>query len=67
MTIYTKKGDKGETNLHDGTCLSKDSLVIEAIGAIDELNSYLGVVISVSEDTRLKGTLKDIQKNLLTI
>ncbi len=68
MAIYTKKGDKGETGLF-GTkrrC-SKDSQVFRAVGAIDELNSYLGVVISFSNDSETKRILKDIQENLLTI
>jgi cob(I)alamin adenosyltransferase len=67
MAIYTKKGDKGETSLYVGKRVLKDSLVINAIGAIDELNSYFGVVISVSEDPQPKKILKDIQKDLLTI
>ncbi|KKT32863.1 MAG: hypothetical protein UW21_C0017G0006, partial [Candidatus Woesebacteria bacterium GW2011_GWB1_44_11b] len=48
MPIYTKKGDKGETGLFTSNKngpkrLSKDSLRIEVIGAIDEVNSVLGV------------------------
>ncbi len=63
MAIYTKRGDKGETSLYDKNSrqnirVSKDSLRIEAIGAIDELNSYLGVA---------SADLKDIQRDLFTI
>jgi len=46
MPIYTKKGDKGKTFLFTGKKVSKIALRIEAIGAIDELNSVIGVVIS---------------------
>ena len=72
MVIYTKRGDRGKTSLYDKTPeqrkrTSKDTLRIEALGAIDELNSYLGVVISSSEDIALNKKLKDIQNNLLTI
>lgn len=72
MAIYTKRGDKGKTSLYDKTLeqrkrTSKDSLRIEALGAIDELNSYLGVVISSSEDLVLNKKLKEVQGNLLTI
>ncbi|RMG35283.1 MAG: cob(I)yrinic acid a,c-diamide adenosyltransferase [Gammaproteobacteria bacterium] len=42
--IYTRTGDDGTTGLGDGRRVSKQSLRIEAIGAIDELNSQLGVV-----------------------
>jgi len=57
MSIYTKKGDRGETGIFNGKRLSKNSLLIEAIGALDEANSWLGVV----------GGLEDIQKDLMTI
>ncbi len=72
MVIYTKRGDRGKTSLYDKTSAqrertSKHSLKIEAIGAIDELNSYLGVVIAASEDTVLNSKLKEVQRNLLTI
>lgn len=70
MTIYTKKGDKGKTGLFSdrfGTKkVSKDSTRIRAIGAVDELNSYLGVVRSLSKDKNVNGKLKEIQKDLLT-
>lgn len=49
MAIYTKKGDKGETKVFDKktgelVAISKKSCKIRAIGAIDELNSFLGIV-----------------------
>lgn len=46
FTIATKTGDDGTTSLGDGTRVSKDDLRIETNGTIDELNSYLGVVIA---------------------
>jgi len=41
--IYTKTGDSGETGLGDGSRISKASLRIAAIGAVDEANSAVGV------------------------
>jgi cob(I)alamin adenosyltransferase len=41
--IYTKTGDSGETGLGDGSRISKTSLRIAAIGAVDEANSAIGV------------------------
>ena len=41
--IYTKTGDSGETGLGDGSRISKASLRIAAIGAVDEANSAIGV------------------------
>lgn len=57
MSVYTKTGDKGETGTFDGKRISKSSRLIVAIGAIDELNSYLGII----------GRLSDVQRNLFTI
>ncbi|HXF15721.1 MAG TPA: ATP:cob(I)alamin adenosyltransferase, partial [Burkholderiales bacterium] len=44
--IYTRTGDSGTTGLGDGSRVSKDSRRIEAIGAVDELNSALGVLLA---------------------
>ena len=41
--IYTKTGDSGETGLGDGSRVSKASLRITAIGAVDETNSAIGI------------------------
>lgn len=65
MAIYTKKGDKGETSIFNKEKTSKDSLKINAIGTIDEVNSYLGVIIS--ESPELKKSINEIQKNLFVI
>ena len=67
MSIYTKKGDKGETGLATGIRVSKNSLKIRAIGSVDELNSFLGFAKSFSEDKKTTQIISDLQKNLLTI
>ena len=67
MVLYTKTGDKGKTSLFKGDRVLKSNPQIEAIGAIDELNSYLGIVISSSQDQVLNRRLKDIQRDLLSI
>ena len=41
--IYTKTGDLGETGLGDGSRISKTSLRIAAIGAVDEANCAIGI------------------------
>ena len=41
--IYTKGGDGGQTGLSDGSRISKASLRITAIGAVDETNSAIGI------------------------
>ena len=62
MAVYTKTGDKGSTKVFDKktgelTSIRKDSCHIKTIGAIDELNSYLGLI----------GGLTEVQRNLFTI
>ena len=44
MKIYTRTGDLGETALLGGPRVGKDMVRIEACGAVDELNSALGLV-----------------------
>ena len=46
MRIYTKTGDKGETSLYDCTRVSKSSSLIDLLGDIDELNSFVGIIKS---------------------
>jgi cob(I)alamin adenosyltransferase len=41
--IYTRGGDAGQTGLSDGSRISKASLRITAIGAVDETNSAIGI------------------------
>jgi len=47
MSIYTKKGDKGETGLIGGKRLSKGDLIFSVIGTIDEANSHLGLAAAL--------------------
>ena len=42
--ITTRGGDTGETSLGDGTRVRKDTLRIEAMGAVDEANAALGLL-----------------------
>jgi cob(I)alamin adenosyltransferase len=68
MPIYTKKGDKGKTNLLDKSKrLSKDSLEIEVLGNIDEANSFLGLAASFLEEQYLKNKIIQVQKTLFTL
>ncbi|OGM08056.1 ATP:cob(I)alamin adenosyltransferase [Candidatus Woesebacteria bacterium RBG_16_36_11] len=68
MVVYTKRGDKGKTMLLGSQMLvAKDSPVVNALGAIDEANSYLGVIVADSNDKILKRILLKIQNNLFTI
>ena len=66
--IYTRTGDKGMTSLVDGSRLAKNSVRIEAYGTVDELNSFIGVLIAsdpLTDDDR--ALLTDIQARLFDI
>ena len=67
MKIYTKTGDGGDTRLFDGTKVRKDNERVEAYGAVDELNSFLGAACSFVEDAELVTMLAAIQKDLFVV
>ncbi len=65
--VYTKFGDKGETSLLYGGRVSKNNPHSEAYGITDEAVSAMGLARSLSEDIRVKDTLRDLQRDLFTI
>lgn len=67
MSIYTKFGDKGKTSLYGGKTVSKASLRVEAYGNIDELNSFLGIVLAGLKNKDIKIELIEVQNDLLEI
>jgi cob(I)alamin adenosyltransferase len=52
--IYTRGGDRGETSLGDGTRVSKLDPLVAAYGAVDELNSAVGLARAALADERLE-------------
>lgn len=65
--IYTRTGDDGSTGLADGRRLPKDHLRIEAIGAVDELNSAIGLLRAQSLDAAIDQVLQTIQHRLFDL
>lgn len=63
MKIYTKTGDKGKTSLYGGTRISKSHSRITAYGNIDELNSFIGLLLEYIPDNKKELLLK-IQNEL---
>lgn len=47
-TVYTRKGDKGETSLVGGRRIAKTDLRLESYGTLDELNSIVGICRSMA-------------------
>ena len=63
MSIYTKTGDDGTTGIiakkgGKSVRLSKSDALIEAIGSVDEVNSYLGICISICKQFKSKTKFK---------
>ena len=71
MKIYTKRGDKGNTSLLSGEKVKKSHLRVKAYGALDELNSYIGLLISKTQNaenlTETRDALSSIQSKLFCI
>ena len=65
--IYTRTGDKGTTGLGDGTRVDKDSLRVEAYGAVDELNSLIGLLATYKLSDVIAVQLTDIEHDLFDI
>jgi cob(I)alamin adenosyltransferase len=64
--IYTRGGDTGKTSLGDGSRVSKNSLRMEAIGTIDEVNAFLGISrLYVNSETN--DVLGKIQNDLFDV
>ena len=65
--IVTRTGDAGTTGLGDGSRVAKDSLRIDAIGEVDELNSTLGVVLSAELPDEVRSALLGVQNDLFDL
>lgn len=67
--LYTRKGDGGTTkafNTASGVRLSKNSILFEALGTVDEVNSFLGLC-KVAADKDLAQLVDQVQQNLFIV
>lgn len=67
MKIYTKTGDAGETGLFDGTRVSKADPRVDAYGAVDELNAWLGLIRATELPSDIDDLLVRLQKDLFAL
>jgi cob(I)alamin adenosyltransferase len=67
MKIYTKTGDEGKTSLFDNSRVWKSDERIMSYGAVDELNSSIGVALSLELDPEIKDILIRIQNDLFIV
>jgi cob(I)alamin adenosyltransferase len=65
--IYTRTGDDGTTGLGDNSRAEKDCERIEAIGAVDELNSTIGIVLTYDLPDPIRQGLIQIQHELFDL
>jgi len=65
--IVTRTGDAGTTGLGDGSRVAKDSARIDAIGAVDELNSAIGVLVADGLRDDIARELVDVQHDLFDL
>jgi cob(I)alamin adenosyltransferase len=63
MKIYTKTGDAGMTSLSDGSRVYKSCELLDAYGTVDELNAFIGVLISKERVP----FLEEIQQKLFVV
>ena len=67
MKIYTKTGDEGKTSLFDNSRVWKSDQRIMSYGAVDELNSSLGIALSLELDSEIKDILIKLQNDLFIV
>jgi cob(I)alamin adenosyltransferase len=66
--IVTRTGDDGTTGLGDGSRVPKDTLRVEALGNVDELNCSLGVLLATElPEPSAHGTLSEVQHDLFDL
>ncbi|KAJ9464353.1 Cob(I)yrinic acid a [Diplonema papillatum] len=66
-SVYTRGGDKGTSGLFNGERRAKDDLVFEALGAVDECNSAVGIALEYCMDMELKQHLEKVQSKLMDV
>ena len=64
--IYTRGGDRGETSLGNGARVAKDSIRVEAFGAVDETNTCIGLA-RLHTSGEMDGMLARIQNDLFDL
>ncbi|MFA6274254.1 MAG: cob(I)yrinic acid a,c-diamide adenosyltransferase [Candidatus Paceibacterota bacterium] len=74
--LYTRKGDDGTTKTFGcDQRISKSSAIAEALGSLDEINSFLGICkvksaekkLTLADGTSFEKMIHEVQKNLFII
>jgi len=67
VKIYTRRGDRGQTDLFGGERVGKDALRVAAYGDVDELNAAVGSALASGADPGLEEALRGIQSALFDL
>jgi SulP family sulfate permease len=65
--IVTRTGDDGTTGIADGSRMPKHAPRIEVIGAVDELNCQIGVLLDTPMSEENRDLLREIQHGLFNL
>ena len=65
--VTTRSGDDGTTGIAGGTRLPKDDPRIEALGAVDELNCQLGLLLSLTAGAEACQRVEEVQQDLFDL
>ncbi|MDR0478995.1 MAG: cob(I)yrinic acid a,c-diamide adenosyltransferase [Burkholderiaceae bacterium] len=65
--IATRTGDGGETGLADGRRVPKDHPRIQALGEVDELNSFIGLLLAEDLPDDIRLLLTEVQQRLFDL
>ncbi len=65
--VYTRTGDKGMTSLVGGARVPKNDIRLEAYGTVDELNSEIGLLMSLIADEHDVDFLRGVQNRLFVV
>jgi cob(I)alamin adenosyltransferase len=65
--IYTRGGDAGQTSLGDGSRVPKKDSLVRAYGIVDELNSHLGVALTLDPPAEVRDVLAQLQNELFDL
>ena len=65
--IATRTGDDGTTGLGDNTRVPKDSLRVQAMGDVDELNSHIGLLLCEPLPDEVRALLVEVQHQLFNL
>jgi len=67
MSVTTRRGDSGSTDLLFGGRVRKDDPRIHAVGALDELNALLGLAKASLRNRKMRAAIHAIQRDLFIL